>query len=416
MPVRLAYLVSQVPAVNHTYLLREIRLLRELGIQVSVASIAPPDRPDEQLDALEREEAAAAFYVKPAGLPCYLNAHARTFVQRPLRYLSTLLYALRCSGFAPKELLRWLLFFLEAIPLGQWMKRLQLTHLHCHYASSVALLVGRSFPITISNTMHGPAEFDNPAAFHLPEKIRSSRFVVAISRYGRGQLMRYADLEDWNKLEVCPLGVDPERFQNHGNRHRGGLFRILCVGQLVPQKGYPILIEAVAKLVASAHPVHLRIVGEGPLRPALEKLIRDWALQDFVSLPGKMNPDHVVQLYHDVDAFAMASFAEGIPVVLMEAMAAGLPCVATRIMGIPELIEDGHSGLLVHPSDADALADALLRLLASPELRRRLGEAAQLRIRQEYNLRTNTGKLATLFARHLHSAPIPIDQAGLTAP
>jgi glycosyltransferase involved in cell wall biosynthesis len=327
-----------------------------------------------------------------------------------------LLYALWCSGFAPKEVLRWLLFFLQAIPTGQWMRRLQLTHLHCHYASSVALLAGRCFPITVSNTMHGPAEFDNPAAFQLAEKIRHSRFVVAISRYGRSQLMRYAGLEDWKKLEVCPLGVEPERFQNRGHRDRGGLFRILCVGQLVPQKGYPVLIEAVAQLAASSRPVHLRIVGEGPLRPALEKLIRDLAVEGSVSLLGKMNPDHVVQLYHSVDAFAMASFAEGIPVVLMEAMAAGLPCVATRIMGIPELIEDGRSGLLVNASDAAALADALARLMDSPALCRTLGEAAQLRVRQEYNLRTNTGKLAALFARHLRSGPLSIEEANSSIP
>jgi colanic acid/amylovoran biosynthesis glycosyltransferase len=416
MSVRLAYLVSRVPAVNHTYLLREIRRLRELGVQVSVASLAPPDRPGEQLDAAEKEEAAAAFYVKPAGLFCYLRAHVLTFFQQPPRYLSTLLYALRCSGFAPKELPRWVFFFLQAMVVGHWMKRLQLTHLHCHYASSVALLVGRSFPITVSHTMHGPAEFDNPAAFQLTEKIRGSRFVVAISRYGRSQLMRYASLEDWRKLEVCPLGVDPERFHNPGNRNGGRPFHLLCVGQLVPQKGYPVLIDAIARLVASSCPVHLRIVGEGPLRPALEELIRRLALHDSVSLLGKMNPDQVVQLYHHVDAFAMASLAEGIPVVLMEAMAAGLPCVATRIMGIPELIEDGHSGLLVHAGDAAALADALVQLIENPELRRRLGETAQLRVRQEYNLRTNTQKLAALFARHLDAAPLPGDEAGRTAP
>jgi glycosyltransferase involved in cell wall biosynthesis len=400
----LAYLASQYPAVNHTYILGEIRTLRSLGLEIHAASIASPDRPPERLTPEEREEMMRTFYIKTAGLTGILRAHASTLGTRPVDYFRGLREALRIR--------RGLLYFIEAVILGHWMAARGLRHVHIHFASTVGLIAGRIFPISVSNSIHGPAEFDNPAGFLLAEKIRGSLFVRAISHYGRSQLMRISEYGQWSKLEVSRLGVDPSRFQPRPFRDRPSPFEVISVGRLSPEKAQHVLLDAIARLIRQGRNVRLHLVGDGPDRASLERRASAEALGEHVVFEGWRSQDQLRALYAQSDACALASFLEGIPLALMEPMAMEIPCVATRITGVPELIRDGIEGLLVTPSDAGELACAIGRLMDDPALCRRLGQAARARVLRDYNLPANIAQLAALFERRL-AAPEP--HAGSTS-
>jgi len=394
---RIAYLVSQYPAVNHTFILREIVELRKLGLDIQVASIRAPDRPFEQLAPEEQQEQRATFYVKPKRIAGILAVNIRALATRPAAYLRALVYALRLAGWNARAVLFNLAYFAEAAVVADWMRRENLTRLHLHFTSTVGLLAPRLAPLRTSATIHGPDEFNDPAGFFLTEKIRAFQFLCTISEYGRSQLMRYSDRTEWSKFRVARLGVDPVLYSPRPFRENPSPFEILFVGRLAPVKGPHILIAAFHQLVRQGRAVRLRLAGDGTERPGLERDVTERGLGQQVIFEGWQNSGRVRALYQQADIFALPSFAEGIPVVLMEAMAMEIPCVSTRITGIPELIRDQTDGLLVTPSSAEELAAAIARLLDDPDLRGRLGKSARQRILENYDLRHNTGQLAAIF-------------------
>jgi glycosyltransferase involved in cell wall biosynthesis len=394
---RIAYLVSRYPAFNHTFVLREVRRLRALGFDVRVASVSAADRAAEAMTMEEREEAKATFHIKPLGLAGTAASHARVLARHPARYARALVAALTLAGLDAPRALRYVLYFAEAIVFAEWMEREGLGHFHTHFSSTVGLIAARAFPLEMSITMHGPGEFDEPTAFHLAEKVAAARFVVAISNYGRSQLMLRSNPEHWEKIHVARLGIDPAVFEPRPFRVHPSPFEIVCVGRLAPVKAQLVLVDAVARLVERGDDVRLRLVGDGPDRERLEREVAARGLAGTVVFEGWQNQDRVREIYRGADAFALASFAEGVPVVLMEAMATEIPCVATRITGVPELIENGVDGLLVAPADSAELALALARLVDDPELRLRLGRAGRRRVIEQYDLDANVDRLAELF-------------------
>ncbi len=403
-PPRLAYLVSRYPAVSHTFILREVLSLKRQGFELSVASINDPDRPDAGLTAEEREEAARTFYVKRAGAAGALSAHAATLLSRPLAWLSGLAFALRMGGLEPRLLALHFFYFVEAVMVGRWMGQRGLSHLHVHFmtpASAVGLIASRIFGVTFSMSAHGPDEFYDVTAYRLREKLEASSFVCCIGLYCRSQLMRLTEPEHWDKYEVVPLGVDPASFSPRPFREAPAPFEVICVGRLVPAKGQHVLVAAVDRMAKAGRDVRLRVVGDGPDRASLEADAARRGLGARVVFEGAVNQDRIRALYAGADAFALASFAEGIPVVLMEAMAMEIPCVTTFITGIPELIRDGVDGLLVAPSDEVSLADALGRLMDDGALRRRVGEAGRRRVIDRYDIGPNTLRLGEVYRRRL---------------
>ena len=390
-PPRIAYLVSQYPAISHTFILREIRRLRELGFDVHVASIRAPDRPFEQLATEEQDEQRATFYIKPAGVVRALGANLRMLAHRPLAYISTLIYALRLAGKA-----KILLYFAEAAEFADWMRREKLKHVHMHFTTTVGLLARRIWPMRTSATVHGSDEFVDPNGFHLARKVASFDLVCAISEYGSSQLMRFSDWREWRKLRVARLGVDVEVFAPRPFRYNPAPFEILTVGRLAPVKGLHVLLGAVERLVREGRNVYLRIAGDGPQRGILENEVARRGLIGRVVFEGWQTPDQLLALYSQTDIFALSSFAEGIPVVLMEAMSMEIACVATWITGIPELIRDQVDGLLVPPANEQEMACALAKLMDDSDLRLRLGKSARQRVLEQYDLKRNTAILAGL--------------------
>ncbi len=404
LPIRLAYLVSRYPAVSHTFILREVLRLRELGFEIAVASINPPDQPPENLTAAERAEMERTYYVKQHGVLGAATAKLATLATRPGGFFRGLKFALRLGGTDLKKLAYSLFYFVEALMIGRWMARGKLTHLHVHFATpaaTVALIASRIFPISFSMTVHGPDEFYDAPGYFLSQKIAGATFICCIGAYARSQLMKLSPPDHWNKFEISPLGVDPALFAPRPFRAEPHPFEIICVGRLTPAKGQAILLDAMARLRADSREVRLRFVGDGPDRATLERIAIERGLGGVVGFEGAVNQDRIRELYAAADVFALASFAEGIPVVLMEAMAMTIPCVTTFITGIPELIRDGQDGLLVAPSDAEGLAAAIARLMDDAELRQRLGAAGRARVEDKYNLHRNIDRLAAIFRRRL---------------
>lgn len=405
-PIRLAYLISQYPAISHTFILREVLGLRQLGFDIRVASVNPPDRPPEQLTAAERAEAETTWFIKPAGVAGAALALTQAAFQRPRRLLAGLWFALSLGGFDAKKLAYQLAYWIEAVMVGQWMRREGLHHLHVHFAtpaSMVGLIAKQMFPIGFSFTVHGYDEFYASAHYRLSEKVAGADFVICISHFAQSQVMLISPYNHWHKLDISRLGVDPARFALRPQKPPGEIFELLSVGRLVSAKGQHILLDALASLLRGGRKVRLTLVGAGSDRASLEAQAAKLGLGEAVKFAGAVNQDDIQTYYVQADAFVLPSFAEGIPVVLMEAMALGVPCVATHITGIPELIRNGIEGLLVTPSDTEGLAGAVERLMDDPDLGKRLVEAGRAKVLADYELNGSIARLAQVFSRRLSS-------------
>ena len=401
---QMAYLVSQYPAISHTFILREIRILRSKNFAIRVASVNHPDRPVQMLTQEEKQEWQHTYYVKAHGLKGAFLAHAWTLLCHPLSYFKGLLFTFSLAKWDLKKWLYGLLYFVEAVMIGHWMKSEKQTHLHVHFAtpaSTVGLIATHMFSFGFSMTVHGPDEFYDTPGYYLSEKIQAAQFVCCIGLFARSQLMKLSNPSCWYKFEVTPLGVDPDHFAPMPFHHAEDCLEILCVGRLVPAKGQMILLDACRQLKDAGCAFHLSIVGDGPDRVALENYVKQHQLSDLVSFEGAVNQERILAYYEKAHVFALASFAEGIPVVLMEAMSMQIPCVTTHITGIPELIQHGIDGLLVPPSDSLALSEMLQQLHKNPKQRQDIGRNARLRIIDRYHIGKNVDRLAMVFNRHL---------------
>ena len=409
--MRLAYLCGQYPAVSHTFVLREVEALRRLGVKIDTFSIRRASTNHLLADA-DHVAFQTTFAILPPRLRQLLGAHLRLAVGAPRAYLRTLALALRLAPPGLRGHIWQVFYFGEAVVLWDECRRRGIRHIHVHLANvaaDVALLatelgsaVAHAERWSWSFTMHGPTEFFDVGHFRLAEKLRHARFVVCISDFTRSQLMSLCDPEAWDKLHVIHVGIPIKQFTNHGKEASSSADpTILFIGRQVPEKGQGVLLEAVALLAERGLSVDVTFAGEGAARPDFERLAERLGIASRTSFPGAVGQDDICALYASASVFCLPSFAEGVPAVLMEAMAMETPVVSTRITGVPELIEDGHTGLLVAPGRADQLADALERLLTDPALCRELGLAAREKILREFNTESSVGQLHALFLREL---------------
>jgi glycosyltransferase involved in cell wall biosynthesis len=399
-PRALAYLASTYPTLSMTFVLREVVALRELGLRIETASINLPERLAGALTGIEREEFRKTYYVKRHGVAGAATAHLQTLATNFAGYWRGLAKALATAGLDPRCIALHLMYWTEALMVGQWMRCNGLRHLHVHLASqaaSVGLFARTVFGCGYSITVHGPDEFYDAHRQMLAEKIAAADFLCCISSFARSQMMKLAPYEQWSKFVVSPLGVDPQLFAPRPTLLQRERFEILCVGRLTPAKGQHILIDAVAQLVRNGRQLRLCFVGGGPDEPSLRRHAAQSAAAGCIVFAGPIDQDRIRDFYAAADIFCLPSFAEGLPVVLMEAMAMELPCLTTAIAGIPELIRDGIDGLLVPPSNVEALASALARLIDDNALRERLAKNGRARVIAAYDLRQNVQRLASIF-------------------
>ena len=406
---RIAYLVSQYPAYSHTFILREIQQLRQFDVAIAVASINLPDRPLAKLTDVERNEAEHTFYIKSQGILKAAAALGKTLALNPRGLLRGIKHAVKLGGWDIKRLLYHVFYLAEALLVGHWMRSQNINHLHVHFATpaaSVGMLVKTVFGYSFSFTVHGPDEFYDAAGYNLPEKILAADFIFCISHYARSQVMKLSPVQAWPKLDVCRLGVDPQRFIPAPKPKQTGSCNLLCVGRLTPAKGQAILLESVAQLQQQGIAVTLTLVGMGPDESSLRQYADALGIGGLVHFIGAVDQDHILDYYKAADMFVLPSFAEGLPVVLMEAMSMEIPCITTAITGVPELIRNGLDGLLVPASDSEGLTQAILQLVNDPALRRQLGRAGRLRVLSDYDLYKNTRHLFETLDRRIDALSI----------
>lgn len=408
MGKRIAYLTGEYPRATDTFIQREVAALRALGLEVETCSIRRTDA-SHHVGPEQREEAARSFHVLEAAMnPLRLiAAHAQLFAAAPRRYLGALALAWRTRAPGLKAGLYQMIYFAEAAMLAQHMRARGITHLHNHIATAactVAMLASRLSGIPFSFTLHGPDIFFEPHRWRLDAKIAEARFVACISHFCRAQAMNFSGAEHWRKLHIVHCGIDPDRYRaKPGPRGKALLF----VGRLAGVKGVPVLLHALAEL-RKAHPdLRATFVGDGPERQALEAMARDLKLQQHAEFLGYKSQSEVADLLAHTDLFVLPSFAEGVPVVLMEAMAAAVPVVTTHVAGVPELVEDGVHGALVPAGDQAALTAAIDGLLSDPERAAQMGIAGREKVTHAFNSMTEAAWLAELLQAYAGQTETP---------
>lgn len=406
--------MSHYPAISHAFVVREVRALRAAGVDVATLSIHRAN-PEDLLATADREEAAATLSILPVSPGALAGAHVRAFARAPLRYISTLTLALHTGAAGARERLWHLFYFAEAMVLLEHCHAADVTHIHAQFADAAtdaAMLVShyeRGGPtrsrITWSLAVHGSVEFFNVERYAISAKLADAAFAVAISDFGRSQLMTLSSRERWDHIHVVRCGVDLDVYRPPAARPpRPTSVEVLCVGRLLRGKGLSLLFEAVAQLRSEGHSVHIRLVGDGPERADLEAEADRLRLSEVVHFEGAVGQDDIHRFYASADIFCLPSFAEGIPVVAMEAMAMELPVVTTRIMGIPELVEDGVQGLLVPPGRVDALVDALRELATAKDLRVRMGKAGREKVRRDFDVAQSARVMRDALTKELSSS------------
>jgi glycosyltransferase involved in cell wall biosynthesis len=417
--------MSAFPSLSNTFIRREVEAVRETGIEVQTFAIRRS--PDHQVLSVADEQARRdTVTLQPLRARSAWRALVRPALRHPGPFVRTLVQSLRTGGTDGRELVWRLFYFVEAMVLWDECRRRGLRHLHAHHAQVSTTLVwlatsfanransaGDDGRWTWSFTMHGSFEFVAERQHSLALKAESADFVVCVSNYTRAQMMRLSPPERWDKFRVVHCGIDPERFTKVTHDQAPHPFTILHVGRLSPEKGQTLLVEALAMVRHAGIDARLLLVGEGRQRPAIEAAIKELDLTDHVEMPGAVGQDDILDWYRRADAFVLCSFMEGLPVVLMEAMACDLPVVASNINGIPELVQDGVTGRTVTAGSAVPIAEALIDLATDPVTAHRLAEAGRAVVVGDFDLADNAHRLAAIFRSFLDDGGLPDDD---TAP
>lgn len=423
--MKIAYVINQYPQASQTFIRREIVALEQLGVEVHRFTVR---RWSQQLvdRADQAEEAKTRAVLEGSKLQIIarlLGALFTTACSRPANFFFALCAALRLGRRAHRRLLH-LIYLAEACVLRRWIAGVQADHIHAHFgtnSTAVAMLIHALGGPAYSFTVHGPEEFDRPVELALDEKMRHAAMAVAVSEFGRSQLLRWARPENWPKIQVIRCGID-ESFLAAALPPPVMNRKLLCIGRLAEQKGQLILIEAMALLVSRGVDLELLLLGDGPMRGQIEARIAQHRLGAKVRLAGWMTNEQIRAELFSARALVLPSFAEGLPVVLMEALALARPVIATYIAGIPELVTS-ECGWLVPAGDVEALASAMETALAANEIQlAKMAAAGAARVRELHDASRQAKKLldaithltpSTVAERIDEGMGVPADAGGL---
>ncbi|WEK03737.1 MAG: glycosyltransferase [Candidatus Devosia phytovorans] len=416
LPARIAYATGEYPKVSHTFIQREIEALRQQGLSVETFSIRRPASSSVLSDQRTEEEQTYYVLENCKRLGIFLGAHLRKLVRSPAVYFQVLSLAWRMRSPGLKGLLYQIFYFAESVLLADELNRRGITHLHNHFGDSsctVAMLASVLSGVPYSFTEHGPTIFFEAGKWRLDEKIARARFVVAISHFCRSQLMLFSAPEHWDKIAIVHCGVIPERYafapKTSASKH------LVYVGRLEPVKGLLVLLDAVANLRQRHPDLQLTIVGDGTSRPGIEATARELGLAGITRFVGYRTSAEVAAHLADADLLVLPSFAEGVPVVLMEAMASGRPVIASRVAGVQELVQDGIAGFTVPPGDVTTLAQRIEQLITDPALCARMGHAGRQIVEREFSIAAEARRLGDLMTGPGTPAPLRIGARAETA-
>lgn len=390
--VKIGYLVNTYPLPSHTFIRREIAALERQGWQVH--RFAMRSGLSGLVDARDIAEDQRTEHLLEAGGFALLWGGLQWNLRHPIRSLVAFASAIRAgargAGGGPGTggRLRHMVYLAEAAYLAQRCASLGIGHIHAHFGTNstvVAMLCHRLGGPGYSFTTHGPEEFDAPRALSLGAKIEDARFAVAISSFGRSQLCRWVTPEHWPRIKVVHCGIEPDRFPDPAALPAGGP-HLVAIGRFSGQKGFSLLVEAMAQAAPDLPGLRLTLVGDGELRTEITRMIARAGLTSRITLAGWLAEDGVRRALDAAQALILPSFAEGLPMVVMEAMANGRPVIATSIAGVPELVTP-ETGWLVPAGDARALADAIRALAATPPGRLEgMGQAARRRVFERHDI------------------------------
>lgn len=404
----IAYLVNQYPKVSHSFIRREIAGVEASGTKVSRFSIRSCG--SELVDEEDKQELKKTRIVLDVGKFGLLWALLSVAITKPLRFFAALRLMIQVGWSSERGVLRHLAYLAEACVLLGWFKAEEITHVHAHFgtnSTTVAMLCHVLGGPPYSFTVHGPEEFDKTSLIAIEEKINRASFVVAISSFGKSQLYRWCDRQQWPKIKVIHCGVD-ELFLHQPYVPIPEAPRLVCVGRLCEQKGHLLLVESAAQLAKSGLKFKLVLVGDGPLRPQIETMIAQLGLEDHIEITGWASSNDVQQQILASRAMVLPSFAEGLPVVVMEALALSRPIISTYVAGIPELVEPGVCGWLVPAGSVEDLTKAMHCALTAPvqELKQ-MGQVGAERVAKHHNSAVEASNLAVLFTSNIKKPSQP---------
>lgn len=394
---RIGYLTSRYPGISHTFISREVDALRARGLHVDTFSVRkayPEELVDDDLVTQER----TTFTIFRQAPQAFLWALITEFFRGPVAWSKTLRRALAHRVPGTRGFIMAFAYFLEALVLASELRRRGTSRLHNHFANTgatVGYLAAGLLGIPWSFTIHGISETDYPAGLLLAGKIEAAEFVACVSYFGRAQAMRLTAPEHWSKLHVVRCGLALQSLPQHAAARNGR--RIICVGRLSPEKGQAGLLKAYASLVSERPDVQLIFVGDGPEGERLRETAATLGIAAQVEFAGRLGEQDTLERIASADILVLPSFMEGLPIVLMEAMAMGTAVVASRIAGVPELVEDGKSGLLFTPSNWDELAKCLRVALDDDALREMLARNARAVIEKGFDIARSAAQLEQLF-------------------
>jgi len=396
--MKVAYFVNQYPKVSHSFIRREVQALERLGIQVERYALRTDD--SELVDEKDQKELGKTHYILKESFFSIVISILLSIVFNPIRFFSAVFASLKIGVKSDRGIFRHAVYLAEACVLKRLLDKKPVEHIHAHFGTNSAtvvmlcrLLGGPKYSFTV----HGPEEFDKPQFISIAEKIKYADFVVAISSFGKSQLYRWIDYHLWEKVKVVHCGLEKEFYessQSPGKQTR----KFVCVGRLCEQKGQLLLVAAVSKLKQQGEEFQLVLAGDGPMRGEVEKLIKEHQLEDNVSITGWISSDQVRKELIDSTALVLPSFAEGLPVVIMESMALSRPVITTYIAGIPELVSNGKNGWLVPAGSLTELVEAMRDCLtADDEIIKTMGADARDQVIKRHDIDTEAEKLSGFF-------------------
>jgi colanic acid/amylovoran biosynthesis glycosyltransferase len=382
--VKVCYLVNQYPKVSHTFIRREILALENLGVEVLRLSARKTQ--EVLVDPIDKEEAKKTVYLIDGDKLGLLIAFIKCALFKPGAFYSALKLALKL-GRNNNARLKNLAYLAEACSTYFHTKNYQVTHLHAHFGTNpaaIALLCKTLGGPEYSFTVHGPDELDDPRGLSLEDKIEKAKFVVAITSFCKSQLSRWTHYENWQKIVEVHCAIDEELLSLPTTPATTNK-RLVNIGRLSEQKGQMLLLEAIKILRDQGCDLTLDIIGDGDLRETIELYLRDNNLQSIVTLLGWQSSESIVQTLDNSAAMVLPSFAEGLPVVIMEAYARARPVITTRIAGIPELV-DNECGWLITPGSVNEIVEGIKQLLASDTLSiDQLGQKGRRRVIERHS-------------------------------
>lgn len=400
--MNILYLINHYPKVSHTFIRREIQALETLGNTVHRVAMRHDDA--DSMSDIDKPELTKTHYVLKQSKVKLLFGFVLIMLSSPKRFLSAFSVLLKMNKASKENFLKHIIYLVESVNVADFVKVNKVEHIHAHFGTNpaeVAMYTSLLTNVPYSFTVHGPEEFDKPLTLNLHEKIKHAKSVVAITSYCRSQLFRWSRFEDWNKIKIVHCGLEKGFFDETSATKTSAnqMLQFLCIGRICEQKGQLLLLKAFNRFVQDGINAKLVLAGDGDMRAEVERFIKECKIEDKVEITGWVDSAKIKALLETSHAMVLPSFAEGLPVAIMEAMASNVPIISTSIAGIPELIKHRKTGLLITPGSVTEIQKALNEFasLSEDELKKMKSQSFDA-VYAEHLIDTEATKLANIFA------------------